>query len=298
MDRGCIAAGYLKALGLGNYSSPHLPRLSFLKDITQRHVEKFPFASVGPRLGDELPLEVDQLYDRIVVRKRGGYCFEHNALLLAVLQDLGFDVQLFLARVIYMGDTHPGLTHQFSIVNFKDARYIVDVGFSYLGPRYPVSLCGEESHESQRIFRVSEREARVFHLQTLNDDGQFYSLYKFDLVRYGEADCQLGHFYSHKHPEAVFVNNLVASRILDGTILSLRNKHFFAIPTSTTSSTNASSTSTSTSSGSICTGGSTSCASREEIQHGAHLKLLLEKYFEIHVTEAESDKLFAQLLRE
>ena len=60
-------------------------------------------------------------------------------------------------------------------------------------------------------------------------DGDRYSLYRFDLVRYGQSDCELGHFYSHRHPEATFVNNLVASLILDDEVRSLRNREYWVI---------------------------------------------------------------------
>ena len=76
-----------------------------------------------------------------------------------------------------------------------------------------------------RTHRVIERRPGEFHLQHLHD-GEPFSLYRFDLGTYGEADCELGHFYSHRHPAAVFVNNLVASRILDAEIRSLRNRWY------------------------------------------------------------------------
>lgn len=39
-------------------------------------------------------------------------------------------------------------------------------------------------------------------------------------------DCELGHFYSHRHPKASFVNHLVVSRILDNEIRSLRDLEY------------------------------------------------------------------------
>jgi len=68
-------------------------------------------------------------------------------------------------------------------------------------------------------------------VQTLKDGG-FYSLYKFELVRYGQADCEVGHFYSHKHPKATFVNNLVVSKIMDQEVRSLRNHEYWLITAS------------------------------------------------------------------
>lgn len=59
--------------------------------------------------------------------------------------------------------------------------------------------------------------------------GAFFSLYRFELVRYGQSDCELGHFYSHRHPDAAFVNHLVVSRILGGEIRSLRDLEYWVI---------------------------------------------------------------------
>ncbi|HEY5663147.1 MAG TPA: arylamine N-acetyltransferase, partial [Ilumatobacter sp.] len=65
---------YLARVGIE--SGP--PSLTLLDQIVERHLELFPFASIGPQLGDPLPLDPESLFDRIVVRRRGGYCFEHN----------------------------------------------------------------------------------------------------------------------------------------------------------------------------------------------------------------------------
>jgi len=49
------------------------------------------------------------------------------------------------------------------------------------------------------------------------------------LNRCYEVDFTLGHFYSHKNPEAVFVNNLVVSLIENDVIYSLVNKNYLKI---------------------------------------------------------------------
>ena len=92
-------------------------------------------------------------------------------------------------------------------------------------PRVPVPLSGAECADGWRRFRVAERQAGQFHLQLLQD-GDWFSLYRFELHQYGESDCELGHFYSHRHPAATFVNNLVVARLLPERILSLRNREF------------------------------------------------------------------------
>ena len=221
-----LALRHLRALGL----EAGEPTRSLLSQIVRRHLAAFPFSSIGVRLNDALPLEPEQLFDRIVVRRRGGYCFEHNGLLFAVLSELGYEPTVRLARVINNGDHLPGLTHRIAHVRIDDITYVVDAGFGPAGPATPVAmpLPGTDASApwpDDQTHRVIERRPGEFHLQYRLDDMPF-SLYRFDLGTYGEADCELGHFYSHRHPAAVFVNNLVASRILDTEIRSLRNRSY------------------------------------------------------------------------
>lgn len=221
MDLAQITDRYLDALGLPRQA----PTLGFLQEITRRHVARFAFCSVGPRLGDSLPLDLLSLYQRIVERRRGGYCFEQNGLLFEVLTELGFDVRLALARVIHNRDVHPGLTHRISLVQIDDRTRVVDVGFGPQGPRHPVLLTADPSPQRDRVYRVAEGHPGEHHLQLLKD-GDWYSLYRFELSRYGQADCELGHFWSHRHPDANFVRNLVVSVIGDDEVHALRNREY------------------------------------------------------------------------
>lgn len=261
MDRASITAGYLDAAGVAR-AAPGLP---LLEQLVRRHVGRFAFASIGVRLGDALPLELPALYERIVLRGRGGYCFEQNALFHAVLDELGFEVRLCLARVIYNEDIHPPLTHRISLVRLGDEEYVADVGFGPLGPAVPVSTRAAGPLSAERAFGVRERRPGEFHLQTFKEGGDF-SLYRFSPGQYGPADCEMGHFYSHRHPQAAFVNNLVASRILDGEIRSLRNRDYRVIAADASTSTT--------------------------IDSAEQLRALLQREFALQVTAAESHSLF------
>jgi len=259
--RAVLVDRYLDAL---NLERPQ-PSLAFLADITRRHVDAFAFASIGPRLGDDLPLDLEALFDRIVVRGRGGYCFEQNGLLFDVLDELGFNPRVQLARVIYNRTTLPGLTHRVTIVDLDGHPYVADVGFGPLGPPHPVPLPGLDQVDQQ--FRVAEPHPGEHHMQT-RVDGEWFSLYRFQLGPYGQADCELGHFYSHRHPDATFVNHLVASRILDGEVRSLRNRGYRIMRAE----------------GDIET----------DIVDAAQLKRLLEQDFGLLVTDDEAARLFDQ----
>ncbi len=238
MEPSRLLGDYLAALDL----QADAPTRELLDAIVRRHVATFPFASAGPRLGDALPLDAGELFERIVVRRRGGYCFEQNGLLFAVLTELGYQPRLQLARVIHNGDHLPGLTHRISLVSLDGIDHVVDVGFGPSGPATPIPVptpnpvpttvpvpttehgVGNE-WSAFRVFAIGPGQ---YHLQC-RKDGAPYSLYRFDTGVFSQSDCELGHFYSHRHPEAVFVNNLVVSRIFEDEIWSLRNRGFMVL---------------------------------------------------------------------
>jgi N-hydroxyarylamine O-acetyltransferase len=217
-----LADRYLADLGL----APAPPGYASLAEIVRRHVARYPFASIGPRLGDDLPLDPAELLDRIVTRQRGGYCFEQNGLLFSVLEQLGYEVRLQMARVLVSGAAHPPLTHRVTRVRVEDVEYVVDVGFGPKGPPYPVPINGPSDVPTDH--RVVPLAGIGFRMEA-RDGEDWAPLYRFDDVPYGQADAELGHFYSHRHPEAAFVNNLVASRILDDEVRSLRNREYHVI---------------------------------------------------------------------
>ena len=254
---------YLARVGIE--SGP--PSLTLLDQIVERHLELFPFASIGPQLGDPLPLDPESPFDRIVVRRRGGYCFEHNGLMFEILRELGFEVTLVLARVLHDPASHPPLTHRFNMVDLDHERFLVDVGFGANCP--PRAVRFDPSDPGDGTYRIVEHEPGEFHLEH-DKGGEYVSLYRFDMVRYGEADCAVGHFYSHRHPGATFVNNLVASRILDGEIRSLRNLDLRVYRD----------------------GAEQDLA----VADGEHLHRVLADMFDLDVSPAEAEQLFAQVI--
>lgn len=231
MGRLEMVQNYLQTLNLHGHELDFV----FLSDVVIRHVATFAFSSVGCQLDEDLPLDFESLYQRIVIQRRGGYCFEQNGLLYGVLEELGFSPKLFLARVIHNQDTHPGLTHRITMVEYEGQLYVLDVGFGFLGPRLPVPMSEIESNDGKKTFRIAEGRTGEYHMQIFKD-GDFFSLYRFELARYGQADCEVGHFFSHRHPDANFVNHLVVSLIQENETRSLIDLKYWIITKSSTRS--------------------------------------------------------------
>jgi len=261
MARNEMVRKYLHALSLHDRQ----PDFDFLNDLVRQHVATFAFSSVGCRLGDSLPLDFESLFQRIVLQRRGGYCFEQNGLLYGILETLGFSPKLYLARVIHNQDIHPGLTHRISLVKYEEQEFVLDVGFGPPGPRIPVSMGGDQANDGDKIFRIAEFRPGEFHMQVFKE-GDFFSLYRFELARYGEADCELGHFFSHRHPKAMFVNHLVTSLILENKILFLHNLEYQVITKSGTH--------------------------KQEVSDSEQLGRILVGELGVQITEAESCRLY------
>jgi N-hydroxyarylamine O-acetyltransferase len=221
-----IVNGYLASLGIDR---DRVPDLNLLTDIVRKHVATFAFSSVSVQLGDDMTLEFEALYDRIVSRRRGGYCFEHNGLLFEILTRLGFEVKLQMSRVIIRDAlSHPGLCHRVNFVTLEGNVYLVDVAFSSAVPRVPVLMQnGEITKDGARSFRIIELKSGSgeYHLQILKDTGPV-SFYRFELVRYGQADVDVGHFFSHKHPNAVFVKNSMVTLSFEHEVRSYLNGEY------------------------------------------------------------------------
>ena len=200
-----------------------------LEDITKlikAHLRTYAFSSLKVLLKEDISLDLESIYENIVVKKRGGYCFEHNKLIYEVLKELGFDVTYYLARVVNNTDNIPPQTHRFTLLKLDNERYIIDVGIGFRTPSVPIKFGDESSISHLGVeYKIVEREDNIFSMQ-LTEKGKPFFATKFDLNRCYESDFEMGHFYSHKSPNAVFVNNFVISLIQDEVVYSIVNNKY------------------------------------------------------------------------
>lgn len=206
--------------------------LASLKELQTGHLANFCFSSLGVLLKDDLSLEPEQLFDRVVTRNRGGYCFEHNKILFEVLRSLGFDCEIVLARVLLNRDIDVPRTHRITRLTLDGTEYIVDVGFGALCPREPLQLHSEHPQDQgDAVYRIIQPVPNHYFLQIEDAEaaGGWFTLYRFDIGYYTEADCLCGHHYSSTYPKAVFVNNLVMAVKSYDDIRSLVNGEFHRI---------------------------------------------------------------------
>lgn len=91
--------------------------------------------------GEGVSLDLAHLYDKIVDRRRGGFCYELNELFRWLLSEVGFDVERRSARVV--SDGEPGLpADHLALVVWLDQPFLVDVGSGAPKPRDPIPMDG------------------------------------------------------------------------------------------------------------------------------------------------------------
>lgn len=216
---------YFERIG---YHGARTPTLETLHALSAAHVQTIPFENLDVLLNRTLELDEGWLFRKLVVERRGGYCFEQNGLLLFVLTAIGFTVKPLSARVRLQRprDFTPARTHMFLRVEIDGAAWLADVGVgaASLTAAIPFDVDGElvTPHEPRRL---------------IHEDGRW-----FHQIRYGEAwadvyeftgeempfiDRVVGNWYTSTHPQSHFRDKLMVARAMpDGRRATLLNRDF------------------------------------------------------------------------
>ena len=84
-------AAYFGRVG---YTGPAAPTLETLQALVAAHNGAIPFENLDPVMGIPVAdLGQAALTDKLVHRRRGGYCYEQNGVMGYVLAELGFGVR-------------------------------------------------------------------------------------------------------------------------------------------------------------------------------------------------------------
>lgn len=195
---------YLERIG---YRGPLDADTATLAGIVAAHTATISFENLGPLLGERVRLEPDALQDKLVARRRGGYCFEHNLLLCDELEPLGFEPVGLAARVLWNAPGPTPRTHM--LVRVGDQ--LVDCGFGGM------TLTGVLRLEADTVQETSLEPFRLrcagewWTLEALLPSG-WKPVYTFTLEPQRRVDYELYSWYTSTHPSSLFVNHLVVGR--------------------------------------------------------------------------------------
>lgn len=213
-----------------NHTDPIEPTLDVLRAVHRAHLLNISYENLDIHLGRPLTLDLPTIFDKIVTRRRGGWCYEMNALLAWVLREIGFNVTLLSGAVgrDRLGDLAEG-NHLVLLVKL-DRLYIADAGFgnAFLEPlplvegehvqgafTYRLQQTPPPAPPLQGGERISAR--WIFHNHEHGGAGFDFTL----------APHEIGNFAARCHwlqtsPESSFVRVAVCHRLRPDGMISLR----------------------------------------------------------------------------
>jgi arylamine N-acetyltransferase len=213
-----------------NYRGVAEPNLDVLQDLVTAHTQTIPFENLDPMMGVPVDdLSPEALTDKLVHRRRGGYCYEHNGLMGYVLGQIGFRVRRLAGRVIWMLPPHaplPAQTHTVLAVRFPGSQgaYLVDVGFGGQTPTSPLRLeTGSVQQTTHEPYRLEDRGAGLV-LQALIR-GEWVPLYEFSTRTQPDIDRKVGSWFVSTHPSSHFVTSLMAAGVTEDGRLNLAGRN-------------------------------------------------------------------------
>lgn len=200
---------YLRRIG---YTGPLAPSIETLHAIIAAHTKSIPFENIDVLLGKPISLDREALVAKLVTGGRGGYCFEHNGLLLMVLEAMGFVVAPLSARVRLQRprDFTPPRTHMFVRVYIDGRPWLADVGVGGLSPTCALRLDTEDEqttpHETRRIIREGEL---FFHQAQIGDAWE--DICEFTGEQMPPIDREVANWFTSASPQSHFKNRLVVA---------------------------------------------------------------------------------------
>jgi arylamine N-acetyltransferase len=206
---------YLDRIG---YDGPLDGSAAVLADLQECHLHTVPYENIDIINGQPLSLEQDRLFDKIVTRRRGGYCFELNALFGWLLAELGYPVTNLFAR--FWRDepnTPPKRRHQVLKVEAEGIAYLCDVGVGGFVPRRPIKMVeGLKHQQGDEAYRL-ELEPEFGWMLCESKRGQWSKLYSFTEEPQFAKDYLMASFWCEHAPESIFAKNtMVAIRTVEG----------------------------------------------------------------------------------
>jgi N-hydroxyarylamine O-acetyltransferase len=196
---------YLARIGLSGRPS--------LDQVHRAHVSSILFESLDPFTGLSVSLDPEDVFEKLVRRRRGGYCFEQNLLLATAMRALGAEVKLHLGRVLFAAE--PGVlrarTHLVLQVRHEGRSLLADAGFGGGTLLEPLPWGpGEEHEQAGWRYRILERQSE--HVLQAFRDGRWSDLYAYLPDPVPAVELEPANWWTSTNPSSRFVTGFLVGR--------------------------------------------------------------------------------------
>ena len=193
------------------YTGPPTATHRTLAAIHRQHMLTVPFENLDIPLGRRISLSPEALWNKMIVERRGGFCYELNTLFGHLLQALGYRVEFLSARVWNGSQWGPDKDHMALRVEADAGSWLADVGFgeSFLVPlRLESDLVQEAGFTSFRLLKDDDG----WIMQAQRDPDQWDHGYRFTLESHAPESFREMCNYQQTSPDTTFTQRVVCSR--------------------------------------------------------------------------------------
>ena len=209
------------------YHGPLDPHFEMLSQLHLAHLQHVPFENLSIHSHEPIVLNDSALFEKIVTRRRGGFCYELNGLFAALLRELGFEVSMLSAEVAgKQNEFSRDFDHMTLRVRLDQEIWLADVGFgdSFIEP-LPLVADSEHQQRENRYRLVSDSQERLVLEQSLKNEA-WQPQYRFSLQPYQYADYAEMCSYHQTSPESHFTRQKICSRLTPRGRISLSDMRF------------------------------------------------------------------------
>jgi len=203
-----------------NYDGPRAPSAEALRQLHLAHLLAVPFENLSIHSHEPIVLEDDALFQKIVNRRRGGFCYELNGLFAALLRALGFEVAMLSAQV---ANEEGGFSRDFdhmALLVTLEQRWLADVGF---GDSFVEPLLLDERDaqvQRERAYRLVADGERMI-MERADNGKDWKPQYRFTLQPFQYSDYAEMCEYHQTSPESPFTTSRICSRLTPRGRISL-----------------------------------------------------------------------------
>ncbi len=196
---------YLERIAARRPAAADLPSLN---DLVRRHLEAVPFENLDIGRKRPIVLTTERVISKVVLQRRGGFCYEVNEAFRALLSELGYTVRRIEGRVWSEPRAAYGqpFDHLALVVTLDDGDHLVDVGFGS-NARRPLRLPDGTSEDDFGHYRIRTADAPGLMLverSRAGADGHARPLYEFTLDAQSLDAYEAGCAYHQTSPQSIF----------------------------------------------------------------------------------------------
>ena len=170
-----------------------------------------PFEALDVQFKNPISLELDDIFNKVVVKNRGGYCYELNYLFYSLLTEIGFNCNMIYSQIFDEGIFGPEFGHMCMTVKLEET-WLVDVGYGdlFIEPiKIIPDLVQEDQFKNYRIELISQDKYLLS--SSVKDKSDFQQRYLFNTLSREIKDFEDQNKFNQNSPESYFAKNTICT---------------------------------------------------------------------------------------